>query len=90
MRYRFEVSAPAQRQLARLPRVIQERIAKAVDEMERLEDSQWSNVKALLGPAWKGRFRKKIGPYRVIFTKLPDIATAVISGILIRSENTYK
>lgn len=90
MRYRFDVSGPAQRQLARLPRVIQERIARVVDEMEGLDDSQWSNVKALQGPAWKGRFRKRVGPYRVIFTKLPDIATTVISGILIRSEDTYK
>jgi mRNA-degrading endonuclease RelE of RelBE toxin-antitoxin system len=81
MRYRFEVSAPAQRQLARLPRGVQERIARVVDEIESLDDTQWSKVKALQGLAWKGRFRKKVGPYRVIFAKLPDVATAVISGI---------
>jgi mRNA-degrading endonuclease RelE of RelBE toxin-antitoxin system len=52
-----------------------------VDEIESLDDTQWSKVKALQGLAWKGRFRKKVGPYRVIFAKLPDVATAVISGI---------
>ncbi len=73
MRYRFEVSAPAQRQLAKLPRGAQERIARAIDDMEGLDDTQWSNVKALQGPAWKGRFRKKVGPYRIIFSRLPYI-----------------
>jgi mRNA-degrading endonuclease RelE of RelBE toxin-antitoxin system len=89
MRFRFELSNDAQRQLSSLPREVQERIARAVDEMEKLDDSQWSNVKALQGPAWRGRFRKKVGPYRIIFSKFPD-AAAVISGIVIRSKDTYR
>lgn len=90
MRFRFELSSEAQKHLSRLPRGVQERIARAVDEMEGLDDSLWSNVKALHGPAWKGRFRKKVGPYRIIFTKFPDVAAVVISAIVIRSKDTYK
>ncbi len=90
MRFRFELSTEAQKHLSMLPRGVQERIARAVDEMEGLDDSQWSNVKALHGPAWKGRFRKKVGPYRIIFTEFPDVAAVVISAIFIRSKNTYK
>ena len=73
-----------------LPRDIQRRVARAIDEMERVDDSLWSNVKALQGPAWKGRFRKKVGSYRIIFTKFPDVAGVVISAIVIRSKDTYK
>jgi mRNA-degrading endonuclease RelE of RelBE toxin-antitoxin system len=62
MRFRFELSSEAHKQLSKLPRDGQKRIARAVDEMEDLDESQWSNVKALQGPSWKGRFRKKVGP----------------------------
>jgi mRNA-degrading endonuclease RelE of RelBE toxin-antitoxin system len=90
MRFRFELSSDAQKHLSTLPRRVQERIARAIDEMEGLDDSQWSNVKALRGPEWKGRFRKKVGPYRVIFTKFTSAAAVLISAILIRSKDTYK
>jgi hypothetical protein len=46
MRFRFELSSEAQRHLSMLPRGVQERIARAVDEMEGLDGWQWSNVKA--------------------------------------------
>jgi hypothetical protein len=48
--------------------------------MDGIDDSLWSNVKALQGPEWKGRFRKKVGPYRIIFTKFPNVAAVVISA----------
>jgi mRNA-degrading endonuclease RelE of RelBE toxin-antitoxin system len=47
-------------------------------------------VKALQGPAWKGRLRKKVGPYRIIFMKHPDRGVVEISGILLRSKGTYR
>jgi len=90
MRYRFELSGEARRQLVRLPREVQERIAQAVDEMAATDDLQWSNVKALQGAAWKGRFRKKIGSYRMIFIKFPARGVAEVSAILIRSKDTYR
>jgi mRNA-degrading endonuclease RelE of RelBE toxin-antitoxin system len=50
MRFRFELSDEAQRQLSRFPRDVQERISHAIDELELRDESQWSNVKALQGP----------------------------------------
>jgi len=47
-------------------------------------------VKALQGPEWKGRFRKRVGPYRIIFTVNRKTRTVAISAILIRSEKTYR
>ena len=90
MRFRFELSSDAQKHLSMLPRSAQQRIARAIDEMEGLDDSQWSNVKALRGPEWKGRFRKRVGPHRVIFTKFPNAAAVLISAISIGSKDTYK
>lgn len=90
MRYRFEFSTESQKQLSRFPRDVQERLAHAVDDLESKEDSQWSNVKALQGAQWKGRFRKKVGPYRIIFRKFPDRGVAEISTMLIKSKDTYK
>jgi hypothetical protein len=48
------------------------------------------NVKALRGVQWKGRLRKKVGPYRIIFIKYPDRGVVEISAILIKSKDTYR
>ena len=89
MRYRVELSIEAQKQLARLPRVVMARLESAIDEMEARDDSLWSNVKALQGAEWKGRYRKRVGSYRIIFMKSPARGVVEISAILIRSESTY-
>jgi mRNA-degrading endonuclease RelE of RelBE toxin-antitoxin system len=90
MRFRVEVSRDAQEQLSRFPRDVRERMEHAIDEFEEKDDSQWSNIKALQGPEWKGRLRKKVGPYRIIFRKFPDRAVVEISAILLRSKHTYR
>jgi mRNA-degrading endonuclease RelE of RelBE toxin-antitoxin system len=65
-------------------------VSRAIDEFEERDDSQWSNIKALQGPEWKGRFRKRVGPYRIIFRKFPDRNVVEISSILVRSKHTYR
>ena len=90
MRFHFELSDDAHKQLAKLPRDVQERIGRAIDDLEAKDDSQWSNVKALQGPEWKGRLRRKAGPHRIIFMKHPGRGVAGISAIVIRSKRTYK
>jgi mRNA-degrading endonuclease RelE of RelBE toxin-antitoxin system len=90
MRYRFEFSTESQKQLSRFPRDVQERLARAIDDLESKDDSQWSNVKALQGTALKGLFRKKVGAYRIIFKEFPSRAVAEIAAILIKSKDTYK
>ena len=90
MRFRVEISREAQRQLSRFPRDVRKRIEQAIDEFEEKDDSQWSNIKALQGTEWKGRLRKKVGPYRIIFRKFPDREVVEISAILIKSKDTYR
>lgn len=90
MRFRVEVSREAERQLSKLPSKVRDRIARAIDEFEEQDDSLWSNVKALQGPEWKGRFRKRVGSYRIIFMRFPDRGLVEISAILIRSKGTYR
>jgi mRNA-degrading endonuclease RelE of RelBE toxin-antitoxin system len=90
MRFRVELSREAQKQLARFPRDVRERIEHAIDELEERDDSQWSNIKALQGPEWKGRMRKTVGPFRIIFMKFPARGVVEISAILIRSKDTYR
>src|ERR1035438_9880234 len=53
-------------------------------------DAQWSNVKALQGPQWNGRLRKRVGPYRIIFRKHPDRGVVEISAILVKSKGAYR
>ncbi len=90
MRYRVELSRDAQKQLSRFPRDVRERIEHAIDEFEEKDDSQWSNIKALQGSQWKGRLRKTVGPYRIIFMKFPAPSVVEISAILIKSKDTYR
>ena len=50
MRFRVDLSREAQKQLARFPHDVWERLERAIDELEEKDDSQWSNLKALQGP----------------------------------------
>ncbi len=90
MRYRAEVSKEAEEQLSKFPRKVRDRLEHAIDELEANDDSQWSNIKALQGPQWKGRLRKRIGEYRIILRKFPDRGIVEISAILIKSKETYR
>ena len=90
MRYRAELSHEAEKQLSKFPRNIRERLERAIDKLEERDDTQWSNIKALQGTQWKGRFRKKVGAYRIIFRKFPDRGAVEISAILIKSKDTYR
>jgi mRNA-degrading endonuclease RelE of RelBE toxin-antitoxin system len=90
MRFRVELSREAQKQLARFSRDVIERLQHAIDEFEEKDDSQWSNIKALQGSQWKGRLRKTVGPYRIIFMKFSAHELVEISAILIKSKDTYR
>jgi mRNA-degrading endonuclease RelE of RelBE toxin-antitoxin system len=90
MRFRVELSREAEKQLSRFPRDVRDRLERVIDELEEKDDSQWSNVKALQGAEWKGRCRKKVGAYRIIFIKFPGRGVVEISAILIKSKDTYK
>ncbi len=88
MNWAVELSASAIKALKRMPRDRQAQIGRAIDEMEA--DPLAGDVKSLKGPEWKDRYRKRIGPYRIIFTLDRKATTVAISAILIRSEKTYR
>ena len=88
MNWTVELSAAAEKELKRLPRDRRDRIVRAIDEMEK--DPFTGDVKALQGPEWKGRYRKRVGPYRIIFLADSKTQVVAISAILIRSEKTYR
>jgi mRNA-degrading endonuclease RelE of RelBE toxin-antitoxin system len=90
MPWSVEVSGEAEKQLSKFPHNVQGRIKRAINEFEEKDESQWSNVKALQGPEWKGRFRKRVGAYRIIFRKFPDRDVVEVSAILIKSKDTYR
>jgi mRNA-degrading endonuclease RelE of RelBE toxin-antitoxin system len=88
MRWAVELSAAAEKDLTRLPPDRPARIERAIDEME--ENPFAGDVRSLKGPEWKGRYRKRVGPYRIIFTVNHRTTAVAISAVLIRSEKTYR
>jgi mRNA-degrading endonuclease RelE of RelBE toxin-antitoxin system len=88
MSWTIELSAAAEKDLKKLPRDRQARLEWAIDEME--EDPFGRDVKPLKGPQWKGRYRKRVGAYRIIFTVDHKTKRVAISAILLRSEKTYR
>jgi len=77
----------AKRDLRNLPKPIQKRVARALDQMQT--NPFQGDVKALQGEEWKGVFRRRLGNYRLLF--LPDSAQEVVNvlRIAIRSGRTY-
>jgi mRNA interferase RelE/StbE len=88
MTWAVELSPAAEKDLKRIPRDRQVRIERAIDEME--ENPFAGDVKALQGREWKGRYRKRVGQYRIIFTVDHKTSAVAISAILLRSEKTYR
>ena len=89
MRWHVEVSREAEKQLSKLPPDVRQRMERAVDEFEKKDDSQWSNVKALQGLDWKGRFRKRVGDYRIILgpgSIRAEVYSSVLYAALIKRE----
>lgn len=88
MTWAVEVSETAEKDLKRFPRDRRLRIERAIDLME--QDPFAGDVKPLKGPEWKGRYRRRVGPYRIIFTVDHQARRVEISTILIQSEETYR
>ena len=88
MNWSVRLAKEAERQLKRLPPDRQEVILKHLREMR--DDPFRENVKPLKGKKWKGRYRKRVGQYRIIFTPLHKERIVDILLILLRSEKTYR
>ena len=88
MSWRAELSDTAERQLKRLPRDVQRRIARAIDDLEA--DPFRGDVIPLKGRRWQGRYRKRVGRYRIIFVLHHAEHIVEVSAILLRDERTYQ
>ncbi len=90
MTWTVQLTRTAVKQLGKLPRDTQQRIKKAIEALEK--DPFAGDSKALKGAGWKGRYRKRVGRYRLIFILLSEPSTRriIISAILPRSEKTYR
>jgi mRNA-degrading endonuclease RelE of RelBE toxin-antitoxin system len=88
MNWAVELSLSAVKELRKLPRDRQTHVERAIDEMEA--DPLAGDVKPLKGPEWKGRYRKRVGAYRIVFTIDRPEKSVAISHILKRAEKTYR
>jgi len=88
MNWVCELTDDAKRDLRNLPKAIQKRLARVLEEMQ--SDPFHGDVKALKGDEWRGVFRRRLGDYRLIF--LPDSAQRIVHvlRITIRSGKTYR
>jgi mRNA interferase RelE/StbE len=82
------LSRSAEKQLAKLPQDIKLQIIKALEAMEH--DPLTGDVIPLKGKGNKGRYRLRVGRYRLIFTINHQQQFVFISAILKRDEKTYK
>ncbi|MDP3770540.1 MAG: type II toxin-antitoxin system RelE/ParE family toxin [bacterium] len=84
----IRLSPEAAKQLNALPRDHQQTIGNAIDRMRH--DPFYGNVQLLRGKKWQGRYRKRVGRYRLIFIPYHREHSVEISAILLRDEKTYK
>jgi mRNA-degrading endonuclease RelE of RelBE toxin-antitoxin system len=89
MTWTVQLTRTAVKQLRKLPLDTQQRIRRAIETLEK--DPFAGDSKALKGAGWKGRYRKRVGRYCLIFILLSEPSTRriIISAILPRSEKTY-
>jgi mRNA-degrading endonuclease RelE of RelBE toxin-antitoxin system len=84
----IRLSLEAANQLAALPRNHQVTIGNAIERMR--QDPFQGDVRPLKGQKWQGRYRKRVGRYRLIFIPYHADHIVEISAILLRNENTYR
>jgi mRNA-degrading endonuclease RelE of RelBE toxin-antitoxin system len=83
-----ELTEDAQKDLRNLPRNLQARVARVLDQMTT--DPFASGLKSLHGKEWRGVFRRRVGSYRILFTADHTKQTVTVIRILIRSKGTYR
>jgi len=88
MTWTVRLAKEAARQFKRLSPDRQELILAHIREMR--EDPFRGDVKPLRGKDWKGRYRKRIGRYRIIFMPIHSQQVVEISQILLRTEKTCR
>lgn len=88
MAWIVRLSRDAARQLRRLPQDQQALIRERLREMR--DDPLRGDVIPLKGTRWQGRYRKRVGRYRIIFMLHHAEQVVEVSAILLRDEQTYR
>ena len=86
MTWSVELSKRAENQLAKIRGPDLNRLAAAIDQMAK--DPRSGDAKALQGKH-RGRFRRRVGNWRLIFTINDGILLVEVVEILRRSSTTY-
>ena len=86
MPYRVELAPTAQRDLRRLPRAVQTRLAAPIQGLAL--NPRPAGVRKLRGDDRTWRIR--VGPYRVVYDIYDDRVLVVILKVVRRSETTYR
>jgi len=87
MNWACNLSRQAAKQLRAMPRDRLEQIARAIDEIG--EDPTLGDVRPIKSGRFKGALRKRVGPYRIVYSIDPDAREVNIAAILTRGDTTY-
>jgi mRNA-degrading endonuclease RelE of RelBE toxin-antitoxin system len=88
MSWTCSLSSAAAKALRSLPTDRQAQIGHAIEEME--EDPTQGEVRPIKSGKLKGALRKRVGPYRIIYSVDPAARRIGIAAILARDEATYR
>jgi len=88
MSWACNLSRQAAKQVRSLPRDRLEQVARAIDEIE--EDPTLGDVRPIKSGRFKGALRKRVGPYRIVYSVDPDARKIAIAAVLLRGEGTYR
>lgn len=88
MEWTVKLAKAAARQLEKVPRNYRTLLFDKLREMA--EDPFRGDVLPLKGEKWKGRYRKRVGKYRIIFLPHAHERTLEVTAILARDEKTYR
>jgi len=88
MQWTIRLARRADKEFDKLSSEWQDRIETAIDQMK--DNPFHGDVIALRGKQWKGRYRRIVGRYRLIFIPYHQQRIVEIVTIRLRTEKTYR
>ncbi len=88
MNWACNLSRQAAKQLRSLPRDRLKQVARAIDEIA--EDPTLGDVRPIKSGRFKGALRKRVGPYRIVYSIDPEAREVDVAAILLRGDTTYR
>ena len=87
MNWACSLSRQAAQQLRSVPRDRLVQGARAIDEIG--VDPTLGDVRPIKSGRFKGALRKRVGPYRIVYSIDPDAREVNVAAILTRGDTTY-